>query len=115
MARLYDLELMVPNPDGRILPGMFARVELVKRVFNPALAIPLYGVITQGDERFVFIEKVGQARRRNIELGMLFGWEVQVTSGLAAGERVIVVGHRFLDSGQPVEVIKNVSNAQEIL
>ncbi len=115
LARLYDLELMVPNPDGRILPGMFARVELVKRFFNQALAVPLYAVITQGDERFVFIEEDGRARRRNIELGMLVGWEVQVTSGLAAGERVIVVGHRFLDSGQPVEVIENVNNAQEIL
>jgi membrane fusion protein (multidrug efflux system) len=115
LARLYDLELVVPNPDGRILPGMFARVELIKRVFNQALAVPLYAVITQGDERFVFIEKDGQARRRNVELGMLVGWEVQVTSGLAAGERVVVVGHRFLDNGQPVEVIQNVSNAQEIL
>ena len=115
LARLYDLELMVPNPDGRILPGMFARVELVKRVFNRALAVPLYAVITQGDERFVFIEKDGRAERRNIELGMLVGWEVRVTSGLAAGERVIVVGHRFLDSGQRVEVIRNVSNAQEII
>jgi len=115
LARLYDLELMVPNPDGRILPGMFARVELVKRVFNQALAIPLYAVITQGDERFVFIEKDGQARKRNVELGMLVGWEVQVSSGLVAGERVIVVGHRFLDNGQLVEVIQNVSNAQEIL
>lgn len=115
LARLYDLELMVSNPDGRILPGMFARVELVKRVFNQALAIPLYAVITQGDERFVFIEKDGQARRRNVELGMLVGWEVQVSSGLEAGERVIVVGHRFLDNGQLVDVIQNVSNAQEIL
>ena len=115
LARLYDLELMVPNPDGRILPGMFARVKLVKRVSNQALAVPLYAVITQGDERFVFIEKDGQAIRRNVELGMLVGWEVQVTSGLAADERVIVVGHRFLDNGQPVEVIQNVSNAQEIL
>ena len=115
LARLYDLELMVPNPDGRILPGMFARVELVKRVFNRALAVPLYAVITQGDERFVFIEKDGRARRRNIELGILVDWQVQVTSGLKAGERVIVVGHRFLDSGQPVEVIKNVSDSREIL
>lgn len=115
LARLYDLELMVPNPDGRILPGMFARVELVKRVFNRALAVPLYAVITQGDERFVFIEKDGRARRRNIELGILVDWQVQITSGLKVGERVIVVGHRFLDSGQPVEVIKNVSNPREIL
>lgn len=115
LARLYDLELRVPNPDGHILPGMFARVELVKRVFNQALALPLYAVITQGDERFVYIENDNRAEKRNIKMGMLVGWQVHVTSGLAAGDRVIVVGHRFLDKGQPVEVIKNVSDPCEIL
>jgi membrane fusion protein (multidrug efflux system) len=115
LARLYNLELRVPNPDGHILPGMFARVELVKRVFNRALAIPLYAVITHSDERFVYIENDNRAEKRNIKMGMLVGWQVHVTSGLAAGERVIVVGHRFLDDGQIVEVIKNVSDPREIL
>ena len=115
MSRLYDLELMVPNPDGRILPGMFARVELVKRVFDNALAVPLYAVITQGDERFVYVEKDGQAEKRSIKLGVLVGWQVHVEAGLNPGERVIVVGHRFLDDGQAVKVIKNVSHPSEIL
>jgi len=115
LARLYDLELRVPNPDSRMLPGMFARAELVKAVFRQALAIPLYAVITQSEERFVFVEKDGRAQRRNIQLGILVGWQVQVTSGLKPGERVIVVGHRFLDNGQAVKVIKNVSNPHEIL
>jgi membrane fusion protein (multidrug efflux system) len=115
LARLYDLELRVPNHDGRILPGMFARVELVKAVFKRALAVPLYAVITQGEKRFVYIEKNGRAERRNIQLGILVGWQVQVTSGLKPGDRVVVVGHRFLDDGQPVKVIKNVSNPREIL
>jgi membrane fusion protein (multidrug efflux system) len=115
LARLYDLELRVPNPDGRILPGMFARVELVKAVFRRALAVPLYAVITQGEERFVYVEKDGRAEKRNIQLGILVGWQVQVTSGLKPGDRVVVVGHRFLDDGQPVKVIKNVSDPREIL
>ncbi len=115
LARLYNLELRVPNPDGRILPGMFARVELVKQVFNRALAIPLYAVITQGDDRFVYIEKESRAKKKNIKLGVLVGWQVQVTSGLKAGERVIVVGHRLLDDGQLVEVVKNVNDPREIL
>lgn len=115
LARLYDLELMVPNPDGRILPGMFGQVELVKRVFDQALAVPLYAVITRGDERFVYVEKDGQAEKRVIKLGVLVGWQVQVEAGLNPGERVIVVGHRFLDDGQAVKVIKNVSHPSEIL
>jgi len=115
LARLYNLELRVPNPDGRILPGMFARVELVKHVFDDALAIPLYAVISQSDDHFVYIEKEGRAERRSVKLGTLVGWEVQVTSGLAPGDRVIVVGHRFLDHGQMVKVIQNVSDTREIM
>ena len=115
LARLFDLELRVPNPDGHILPGMFARVELIKQVFNQALAVPLYAIITQGDDRFVYIEKNGHAERRNVELGPLIDWQVQVPSGLRDGEKVIVVGQRFLNDGQAVEVIKNVSDPGEIL
>jgi RND family efflux transporter MFP subunit len=115
MARLYDLELIVPNPDGRILSGMFAQVELVKRVFDDALTVPLYSVITHGDDRFVYVEKDGQVEKRSVQLGVLAGWQVHVQAGLRPGERVVVVGHRFLDDGQTVKVIKNVSRPEEIV
>ena len=115
LARLYDLELSVPNPDGHILPGMFARVEVVKKVFEDALALPLYAVITQGEEKFVFVERDGIAQKRFVELGILVGWQVQVTSGLSPGERVIIVGQRLLDDGQTVEVVKTVTRPEEIL
>jgi membrane fusion protein (multidrug efflux system) len=115
LSRLFDLELSVHNPDGRILPGMFARVELVKHVYENAVALPLYAIITQEDERFVFVEKEGRVEKRRVTLGTLIDWQVHITSGLKAGERVVVVGHRLLDDGQGVEVIKNVSNPSEIL
>jgi len=115
MARLYDLELIVPNPDGRILSGMFARVELVKKVIDEALSVPLYAVITHGDDRFVYVETDGQVEKRPVQLGVLAGWQVHVQAGLSPGERVVVVGHRFLDDGQTVKVIKNVSRPEEIV
>ena len=115
LSRLFDLELSVPNPDGRILPGMFARVELVKHVYENAVALPLYSIITQQDEHFVFIEKGSRVEKRRVKLGVLIGWQVHITSGLKAGERVVVVGHRLLDDGQEVEVIKNLSTPSELL
>lgn len=115
LARLYDLELVVPNPDGRILPGMFARVEIVKQIFEDAVVIPLYTVITQQDEKFVYIEKNGIAKKRDVELGLLSDWEIQVTKGLEPNDRLIIVGHRVLDDGQKVDVIKMVKNPREIL
>jgi membrane fusion protein (multidrug efflux system) len=115
LARLYDLELTVPNPNRDILPGMFARVELVKEVFHKALVVPLYAVIVQGNEQILYVEEGGRARKRKVEIGVLSDWQVQVSSGLAPGEKVIVVGHRLLDEGQEVNVIKVVRDPSKIL
>jgi membrane fusion protein (multidrug efflux system) len=106
---------MLDNPDGRILPGMFARVELVKEVYPQALVIPLYAVIAQGEQHCVFVENGGLAKKRFIQLGALEGWQVQVVKGLSPQEKVIVVGHRLLEEGQPVEVLKTVHDPREII
>lgn len=115
MARLFDLELMVPNPDGQILPGMFAKVELVKKIYEDALVIPLYAVINQGDQRYVFVENNGKAEKRQVEVGMLVDWQIQVIKGLAVGDRLVIVGHRLLEEGQVLDVVQNVSSPQEVL
>lgn len=115
LARLFELELKIPNPDGHVLPGMFASVELVRAVHEKALVIPLYAVINQGDEQFVYIEKDGSAQKVPVKTGQLVNWQVHITSGISANDNVIVVGHRLLNDAQPVEVIKNVSDVREIM
>lgn len=115
LARLYDLELAVSNPDGRILPGMFAQVALVKSVHDDALSVPLYAVISEGNDSHVYIEHNEKAVKRTVTLGTFSGWQVQVTSGLNPGDRVIVVGHRFLENNQPVKVLKSVTDPEEIM
>jgi len=114
-ARLYDLELEIPNPDGDILPGMFASIELIRKAFKRALIVPIYAVINQGEEQFVYIEKGGLAKKIHVKVGLLVDWQVHVTSGLKPNDQVIVVGHRLLSEGQAVEVIKNVNDVREIL
>jgi len=115
LARLYDLELEIPNTDGQILPGMFASVELLKQVYDAALVVPLYAVINHGEEQFVYIEQKGLAKKMAVEVGLLVDWQVHITSGLRANDPVIVVGHRLLNDGQPVDVVNNVVNVAEIL
>jgi membrane fusion protein, multidrug efflux system len=114
MARVFNLELVVDNSDGKILPGMFASVSIVKKSFSDSISIPLYAVISQGTESFVYVENNNKAEKRVVTLGVLEGWMTQVNSGLKAGDRVIIVGHRQVDDGQAVQVIKNVTDVSEI-
>jgi len=114
LSRLYDLELSIDNPDGDILPGMFARVELVKHVYDQALVVPLFSVISDKNERFVYIEKNGKAERRIVQMGALVGLLVHITSGLQPGDKVVVTGQRQINEGQSVTVIKNFSSLEEL-
>lgn len=115
LAHLYELELEVPNPEGLILPGMFARVDVVKSTVEDALSVPVYAVITQGGDKVVYLEDGGLATRRIVTTGVLEGWNVQITAGVESGERVIVVGHRSVGEGQPLNVIREITSSEELL
>ncbi len=109
-AMVYILRLAVANPGHAILPGMFARVQIVKRTITDAVSIPLYGVITQNEEQYVYVAEANIARKRRITTGFLEGWKVQILSGLSAGDMVIIVGHRSIEDGQPVNIIQSLEN-----
>jgi membrane fusion protein (multidrug efflux system) len=78
------------------------------------MLVPLYSVITRGDKQFVFTEKDGRASVRLVETGILEGWRMQVSKGLAKGDHVIVVGHRSVDEGQEVNVVRIVSDPEDL-
>ncbi len=113
-ARLYNLELVIDNPDREILPDMFARVDIVKSAFLESLSVPLYSIMTLDNEQTVYVVNDEKAHARKIRLGIQEGWRVQVTEGLMPGDRLIVVGHRRVSDGQTVNVIKTVSAMEEI-
>lgn len=115
MARLYNLDLEIQNADGIILPDMFARIEIVKKEVPQGLSIPLYSVITRNKEQFVYTVNDSQVHKKKVTLGLLEGWRVEVTEGLQAGEKVIVVGHRSVNEGDMVNIVATTTNQEDIL
>jgi membrane fusion protein (multidrug efflux system) len=109
---LYNLELAIDNPDGMLFPGMFVRAEIVKLEAGASLSVPLYTVITRNGQQFVYVEEDGTAKRRPVELGILEDWRVQVKKGLSAGDRVIVEGHRNVEEGQKVNIVRILSGEE---
>ncbi len=114
-ARLYRLELAIDNKDNLILPGMFFRAQLIKEVFKDAVVVPLYTVIKREERQFVYVEENGVARRIPVELGIIEDWRVQVTKGLTAGSRVVVEGHRDIDQGHKLKIVRVISDPMEAL
>ncbi|MBU0992894.1 MAG: efflux RND transporter periplasmic adaptor subunit [Proteobacteria bacterium] len=113
-AILYDLELAVNNPNLDLLPGMFARVEIIKREIPESISIPIYAIISNNDSHIVYIENDGLAHRREVELGLQDGWLMQVTKGLEKGEKVVVTGQRNLNEGQLLNVVRRIKDLEEM-
>lgn len=114
-ARLYRLELAIDNRDHQILPGMFFRAQIVKKVYHDTVAVPIYTVIKRQNKQFVYVEKNGVAHQMPVELGIIEDWLVQVTSGLSPGSRVVVEGQRDIDQGRKLNIVRVLSDLREAL
>ena len=114
-ARLYRLELAIDNKENLILPGMFFRANLVKRVIPDTVAVPLFTVIKREDQQFVFIEEGGVAKQMPVELGIIEDWRVQITKGLSPGNRVVVEGHRDIDHGYKLNTVRVINDPRGAL
>lgn len=100
----FPAEVEVDNVEGLLRPGMVARLTLVRQSFPDSLLVPVFATVLLDDKRYVFVEEDGVARVRSVEVGVVQGSEVQVTAGLAPGDRLIVVGQRDARDGERVNV-----------
>lgn len=84
------------NPDGRLLPGQFVRLEMGQPKAAPALLVSERAVGTDQDKKFVFVvDGSNKAVWREVTLGAPVDGLRVVTNGLSAGERIVVNGlHR---------------------
>ena len=96
--------LGVANTDGRLRPGMFARVRIVYAVRPNALLVPQEAILAEDAEPAVYVVEDGVARRREVTTGMENGRKVEVTSGLEGTEQIITVGQAAIRDGTPVTV-----------
>jgi membrane fusion protein (multidrug efflux system) len=101
-TRSVLLRALCPNPDGRLLPGGFANVELPLTQLNDAILIPAEAVIPGVTDKNVFVMTEGKAERRVVETGTRTASQVHIISGLNPGDVVITSGLQQMREGLPV-------------
>jgi membrane fusion protein (multidrug efflux system) len=98
------LRAVVPNPQGRLLPGMVVQARLLAGVDRGVLLVPQQGVTRSptGDATALVVGAGNKAERRRLQLGRAVGNQWLVTSGLQAGDRLIVEGLQRIRADQTV-------------
>ena len=101
----FLVELAVDNADGALKAGMIAQVALVRRERAGAIVVPLAAIVPRKGEHYVFAVENGHAVRKRVQIAALVGSEAVLESGVAAGDQIVVEGHRGLQDGLPIEEI----------
>jgi membrane fusion protein (multidrug efflux system) len=101
-TRSLTVRARSPNPDGELVPGAFADVNIVVRRIEGALAVPSRAVIPELEGKKVFVYESGEAQPRPVETGLRTAELVEVTQGLEPNDRVIVTAIQRMRPGLPV-------------
>jgi len=103
----YTLRIVVPNPENLLLPGMFVRAVVQEGVAEQAILAPQQGVsrTPKGDPIALVVDESGTVRQRMLTLNRAIGDKWLISSGLSAGERVIVEGMLNVRPGVVVKAV----------
>lgn len=107
-SRTFTVEIKIPNKDEALRPGMYGTINFAigttETVAAPAIAV----LKLQGsNDRYVFLNKDGVAKRVSVVLGKRFEDQVELISNdIKEGDELIVVGQGRLVDGSPLNIIK---------
>jgi membrane fusion protein (multidrug efflux system) len=103
----YTLRIVVPNPENLLLPGMFMRAVVEEGVAEQAILAPQQGVgrTPKGEPIALVVDAAGTVQQRMLTLDRAIGDQWLVSSGLSAGERVIVEGMLNVRPGAAVKAV----------
>ena len=102
-TRTLHTEVDVPNPEGVLLPGVYAEATLTLNKNAQALAVPLETVERESDHASVYIvDPSNKIEVRQVKLGIDTANDVEIVSGLNEGDRVVVSDRASLTPGQEV-------------
>ncbi len=104
ITRSVTVRAAVPNPEGRLRPGMFLSVQLAQQERQAAI-IPEAALVPEQNRQFVFVISEGVAQRREVITGRRGVGVVEVMQGLEAGEEIVVEGTQKVRPGSPVRAL----------
>ncbi|MGK5508259.1 efflux RND transporter periplasmic adaptor subunit [Brevibacillus formosus] len=98
----YLVEIAVSNKDSMLIEGMVATVEMSRKVNG--MLVPVQSVGIKKSQRFVMVVENGVIKRRDVEVGQIFGNNVEILSGLQSGNQILISGITYYAEGEVVTV-----------
>lgn len=106
LNRTFRLEIPLRNPPAVVRPNATCRVAVNDQTIDNCLSVPLSTIQRDSKGAYLYVvDSASTVRRRDVILGITSGSVVQVTQGLAAGEKVVDKGVTEVADGQVVKIV----------
>ncbi|MDQ3308637.1 MAG: efflux RND transporter periplasmic adaptor subunit, partial [Gemmatimonadota bacterium] len=107
-ARTLKARISIPNPEGRLKPGMYATVRLSTPT-RATLTVPTSAVVQTGERAVVFVDMGGgKIMPQEVEVGRTAGQYTEILAGIEPGQRVVTSAQYLIDSeSNMAEVMKS--------
>jgi RND family efflux transporter MFP subunit len=123
-SRMITVRAIFDNPDGRLVPGMYASVSVESGSPQDVVTVPQTAVTytLYGDNVFVVVpakqpdpgskDDQLEIERRFVKVGPMRNGRIQIVEGLKPGDRVVTAGHNKIDQGSKVRIDNTVALRQ---
>ncbi|MBT9147402.1 MAG: Macrolide export protein MacA [Syntrophomonadaceae bacterium] len=103
-SRRAPVEVIIDNPEHKLKPGMFARVELITNERRNVLIVPRDAVLVRDGREIVYVIENSVAKIKEVETGIVTEDRIELISGVESQNKVIIGGHFGLRDGARVRV-----------
>jgi RND family efflux transporter MFP subunit len=110
-TRSYTVEISVPNPARRLRAGMVAEATITTGQTRPAIVVPAAAVLHDGGVNgttnvYVLDRDAARVHARRVTTGDSRSDSLEITSGIAANEQIVVAGQQRLRNGARVQIVR---------
>ncbi len=102
MSGSATIEITIPNPEKRLIPGMACSINLLLEQRTNVIFLPFNALFSDDYSKVVVVDKDNTGRFREIKVGLIGDKYVEIKSGLEIGEKVVTTGKERLSDGDKV-------------
>ena len=112
-SRVFNCKVKIDNSDKSLLPGIYAKVNIVSDQKTEVITVPVNALVGNEGDYSVLINDNGTAKKQKVTIGETTGNNVEITSGVQAGDSVICTNTSTLQDGDTIDVVTKQDNGAE--
>lgn len=109
----FKVTVEVSDPEGKLKPGMFGRLQIIHDTHETALLIEKKALLTEDKETSVFIIRDNRAFKQVVKTGYVDNKKIEILSGLKEGDVIVTTGQNSLKNDSLIEILNLKSSAGE--